>query len=266
MSNVNSESAERGVQSPLLRRARVDKWARTHAPSDQWRQRLLRSCLERMKVARSTSIDERRKQRIQIVAEESSRLQRTDEVLIHCNPVQKNTMNVGSDAKVGEDQEDLLVLLEDLDHMMQKEQLEEQREENSAIEDILDSLVHEIDQDIAHLVSLHSSSNTVACNHDNYVLCPICNNAGLAVYNRQICCICGLRVDYTAEDGDILSIVRDRLAHLLMLHSMNCQHRLMFNVRENTPGCNSTVGTSQWPTSRTLWASCQNCRFEHLAF
>lgn len=105
---------------------RLHKWARVHAPTDQWRQRLLKSCITRMKNNRCAEHDQRRKLRVKLVTENHENLN-------------------------AQDQNELLELLEEID-----------RAENQQMEQIFQSLQLHDDQHIDHLLS-NNKTDGVLC-------------------------------------------------------------------------------------------------------
>lgn len=239
-----------GAASPSGRQARAFKWARTHGPSDQWRQRLLRNCLQRMKESRSADLAERRKERMRIVEEETKRWHPTaNSTLVSIQNGRDNNRCTGNGhASMEGDQEELVAILEDLDHALQTERMEQQRESDDAVREVLECVIREIDDDVAQLVDMHEGLSLTPVQRDDFVLCPVCNRSGLMLQSGTLYCACGLRVDCGTEGNLTLAVVRNRLSETLTKHQLCCSGRLGFGVRQ-------TFGSF-------LWASCATCRFE----
>lgn len=179
-------------------RRRAHKWARTHAQSEQWRERLLKNCLQRMQDTRATTMDERRRVRMQIVAEETVRLRE------------------GQVISSKDDQAELVALLEE--------------ESDSNLQHLLDSLVRDTDEDVVELVTVQESMA-----QDDVVLCPVCCKGRLLVSAGDIGCSCGLHVDCGTCDNVTLPMVSERLAQVVKEHNASCASKLGFGVR-NTFG------------------------------
>lgn len=210
---------------------RAHKWARTHAPSDQWRQRLLKSCVQRMKATREASLSERRKARMRIVEEETRRLRSGNSH--HCELVTESPS--GSAFEEAE----LLALLEDLDSAAAAEQ----READEYLQEVFESLTRDANDDVAELIDFHEMAST-----EDAVLCPVCCNGCLQIHNGCLSCRCGLRAECGAYDNVTPSILRERLAEVISDHSARCPHRLVFEMRL-APGS-------------SLWAKCETCIME----
>lgn len=213
-------------------RRRKQKWARTHAPSEQWRHRLLQSCMQRMKDTRTRTLDERRKARARIVAEETHRLQ--DAAFL------SDSMDIQNQGCINNvhGQAELLCLLEDLDAM-----LEAERREHDGGVNVIESLVREADDDVAELIGFHEAMAS-----SDGIMCPVCCNACLQVLNKSVSCSCGLFVDCRLYEDVTLSMVRDRLAQTLNEHHNECTRRLKFQMR--------------YMPRQHLWAGCQACPFD----
>lgn len=247
------ETEDHEAGSPSARQARAFKWARTHGPSEQWRQRLLRTCLQRMKESRAANVCERRKERMRIVEEETKRLHPTT-TGAHTGTATGHNPYLNKpeiEMSVEDDQEELLAVLEDLDQSLQTERLEQQREADDAVRDMLEQLIREVDDDVAHLVDLHESSGMGQSHQDDFVLCPVCNRSGLVLHNGTLRCACGIQIDCGTEGNVTPAMVRDRLGEVLAQHQAHCTGRLGFGVKQ-------TFGSF-------LWAVCATCKFECVA-
>lgn len=219
-----------GAESELLSvKRRADKWARTHAPSKEWRERLLRTCLERMKTARTATLQDRRKERMRIVLEETARIR----------PAQPEPTSERLERDTADERE-LLALLEDWETLIEAEK----KEKDERLHNTLESVTKEADDDVAELVHFHQTIDNSA----DDLLCPVCANGHLAFCEGRILCPCGLQLDCGTCDNVTMPMVRERLAQVVQQHGTQCSRRLYFAVR-NTFG-------------QFLWACCTHCRFD----
>lgn len=214
---------------------RAHKWARTHAPSDQWRQRLLKSCVQRMKATRETSLSERRKARMRIVEEETRRLRGGH----------RESYEVTSEPPSGSaaDEAELLALLEDLDSASAAEQ----READNYLQELFESLTRDANDDVAELMDFHEMASS-----EDALLCPVCSNGFVQVHNGGLYCKCGLRAESGTCGNVTLSLLRERLAQLIYEHSARCPHRLVFETRQTS--------------GRFMWAKCEACSTDCMVF
>lgn len=207
---------------------RTNKWARVQAPSEQWRQRLLKSCLQRFKTSRATSQDERRQARLRIIAEETHR---------HCVPT-------------GNEQAELAALFDDLEDALSAE-----READAGLQQLMEMLQREADEDVEELMDFHeravrSRGRAEGMDElaEEMVLCPMCSQRDIHVEGGVVSCECGMKVECGTCDNITLPMVRERLGAVMGLHGATCVQRLQFSVQH-------TFGNF-------LWARCSACSFE----
>ncbi|KAI0557756.1 RPA-interacting protein [Gracilaria domingensis] len=208
------------MESPERAR-RPYKWKRTMAPPEEWRQRLLKQCLHRIKCDRENELRNRRKGRMRIIEEEVARLRPQEEFL---------------------SEDDLEALIADLEAAMDAERREAERNlieaEEKMIQDF-ERLGREQAEFDTELFAFHEQNDAADAAQ---VLCPVCERGKLHVREGVVFCRCGVRIDGGTCDNLTTDIVKERLEQVFAKHA-NCGSSPKFDVRHN-------FGTF-------LWAHCR---------
>lgn len=201
--------------------ARPFKWKRTLAPPKEWRERLIRNCMDRMKMSRSEEVDRRRKNRLKVIREEAALL--IPEETTICD-------------------EDLESLIADLEEAIDAERREAEvkflQEEEKLVYDF-EQLGQEMNELDSELFVFQNNRKT---DNENETLCPVCERGVLHVREGVVFCGCGLRINGGTYDNINSEMVKERLEQVFARHS-TCPSSPKFEVRHS-------FGTFLWATCR----------------
>ncbi|CAN8063515.1 unnamed protein product [Agarophyton chilense] len=191
------------------------------APPDEWRQRLLKHCLHRMKSDRDDEMHNRRRARLKIIEEEVARL----------NPERSYLSD-----------NDLETFIADLEAAMDAERREAEmrliESEEQMIQDF-ERLGKEQAQQDSELFAFHEHNDDT---DSTKVLCPVCERGKLYVREGVVFCRCGVRIDGGTYDNLTSEMVKQRLEHVFAQHA-HCGSSPKFELRH-------MFGTFLWATCR----------------
>lgn len=227
-------SADGSPSGPGRRRT----WGRTQAPSDGWRERLLRRCVARVKAGRDGAVGDARRRRTAVLQE--------------CRDADDPWDALGDPDEEPRSltESDVCALLEDLEAALDAEHRREEARELDEYERTLE----EQDADIAELVAFQDRLR-ISSDDESSVLCPMCAKDRVHVRNGVVFCSCGLRLDGGTMDNITLDMVRERLAEVITAHGASectASHAPMFEQRD-------LFGFS------FLYATCKNCKLDYVA-
>lgn len=181
------------------------------APSAAWRERLLQTCMARVKAEREAQIASTRSRRYAILTQEASTLRDLDR-----KPPELSTTELNA-------------LIEELEAALDAERRE--AEERMLREQQM--LIAESDEEMRELLRMHRRVGDGA--KEGEVLCPVCSVDRLNVREGVVFCRCGLRLDGGTYDNLTLEMVRERLLEVIEEHAgRGCARRRppTFSCRE----------------------------------
>lgn len=186
------------------------KWKRTMAPPEEWRRRLLRQCLKRMKHTRNEELHNRRKARLRMIEEEAARL--NSEPTHLCD-------------------EDLEALIADLEAAMDAERREAEQKLIEAEEKLIQDF-ERLGNEVANLDNeLYTFQEERVREDSSDLICPVCERGSLHVREGVVFCRCGVRVDGGTYDNLTSDMVKQRLEQVFAQHA-NCGSSPKFEVRD----------------------------------
>jgi Replication protein A interacting C-terminal len=132
-------------------------------------------------------------------------------------------VDVGGDVEMGlaalEGGEDLERLVAELEAAVEAERrAEDEAYLVAAAESLYLSSQADDDADVAELTAF-AGSLSLGGAEDGFVLCPVCERAGLVVRHGAVFCSCGMRVNGGDTDNVTLDMVRARLEEVFAAHA-----------------------------------------------